>query len=237
MKYSVISFFWKLIITFFVQTNYDNITIRNCTLVDWDSYAVYFQNGENNTIEFLEIYGNSYGGVSFASDIRGTVKNCTIHDLTYIAIHSNFGHNLTVENNTIYNYDRGLDYGVYLSNTRNASVSKNRITNLTNHGIYISNTWNTTLWDNFLNNTNNVEFKNTIEWNRWNITEIAGTRIYGSGNLGGNYWANASGSGYSDSCTDGDADNFCDDPLILTNMVICTPTVNCSGNTDYLPYA
>ena len=61
--------------------------------------------------------------------------------------------------------------------------------------------------------------------NIWNTDKEIGTRIYGAGDyIGGNYWATADGTGYSETCIDDDGDNFCDEPLVLE-----------TGNTDYLP--
>ena len=60
--------------------------------------------------------------------------------------------------------------------------------------------------------------------NIWNITKTVGTNIIGGAYLGGNYWTNPSGTGYSDTCTDADKDGFCDNSYTVA-----------TGNIDYLP--
>ena len=53
--------------------------------------------------------------------------------------------------------------------------------------------------------------------------------------IGGNYYSNPTGTGFSETCGDTDTDGICDLAFNLTNEVACTPGVNCSINaTDYL---
>ena len=69
----------------------------------------------------------------------------------------------------------------------------------------------------------------TVYANNWNTTRQAGQRIYGSGTeIGGNYWANPSGTGYSQTCTDAVPvpDGFCDSAYTLSAT---------EPNIDYLP--
>jgi len=64
--------------------------------------------------------------------------------------------------------------------------------------------------------------------NYFNTTKQSGTRIYSNGDyIGGNYYTNSIGNGYSDNCSDSDYDGFCDDPLNLFNGLAW----------DYLPYS
>jgi hypothetical protein len=72
-------------------------------------------------------------------------------------------------------------------------------------------------------NVSGVSFAGT-NINYWNTTRQRGTRIYSAGTeIGGNYWTNPDGNGYSDTCTDADKDGFCDDPYVLA-----------TDNIDYL---
>jgi len=71
-----------------------------------------------------------------------------------------------------------------------------------------------------------IKFYNT----EFNTTKQNGNRIYGLGtDIGGNYWTNSYGSGYSDTCNDNNIDGFCDEPLVLRDS---NDTVD---NIDYLP--
>lgn len=57
-----------------------------------------------------------------------------------------------------------------------------------------------------------------------NTTKTAGTNIVGRSYIGGNYWTNPTGSGYSDYCANLDSDHICDSPYSLD-----------TNNIDYLP--
>ena len=120
----------------------------------------------------------------------------------------------------------GWDYGILLE-----SSSKNTIINSTffnnAQGMFFSASPNNNIYNNMFNNTNNIEFYGTGSNNSWNITKQKGARIYSDGNyIGGNYWANFTGEGYSDNCDDSDMDGFCDEEYIITED---------ENNVDYLP--
>jgi hypothetical protein len=101
----------------------------------------------------------------------------------------------------------------------------NIIQDSSSYGIYISSGSNSSIYNNLLNNTNNVGLVRLSGTQYWNITRQTGTRIYSLGNeIGGNYYTNPSGNGYSDTCDDNNTDGICDSSYILN-----------SNNTDYLP--
>jgi hypothetical protein len=99
--------------------------------------------------------------------------------------------------------------------------------NCGDYGIYLYSSQNNLIYNNLFNNTNNFYFKGNIYPNSWNTTKQLGQRIYSPGNyIGGNYWTNPTGNGFSDTCTDADNDEFCDSSY----------TLNSTGpNIDYLP--
>jgi parallel beta-helix repeat protein len=71
--------------------------------------------------------------------------------------------------------------------------------------------------------------------NHWNTTNQTGNRIYSNGTqIGGNYYTNSSGNGFSDNCADVDKDGFCDDDYNVTTNSACSGAT-CGNNTDYLP--
>ncbi len=127
--------------------------------------------------------------------------------------------NLTIKNCIVMNFSDGM----YLDNSSNNTLTNNTITINTNGGIYIDSSANNTIYNNFFNNTNNFNITGS-NINYWNTTKQSGTRIYSNGTqIGGNYWTNPSGNGYSDTCNDYDNDDFCDEPYNLS-----------TGNWDYL---
>jgi len=60
--------------------------------------------------------------------------------------------------------------------------------------------------------------------NYWNTSKTAGTNIIGGPYIGGNFWANPSGTGFSETCSDADVDGICDSSYWLA-----------ADNIDYLP--
>jgi parallel beta-helix repeat protein len=93
-------------------------------------------------------------------------------------------------------------------------------------GIYFVNSGDNLIYNNIINTSQTpVCFGDTVYANQWNTARRSGTRIYSNGTeIGGNYWTNPDGTGYSDTCEDSNKDGFCDQPYVLAE-----------NNTDYLP--
>lgn len=201
-----------------------NVTIINAS--DPNSHVIYVsqQNGVN--ISNFTVTGGTGGG----------------HTSRSAGIYLSLTTNTTLSNNNVSkNY-----YGIYLFsaintnlsdnnvNTNNLGIflmfsSKNRITNNTivlniNYGISFSSS-NNTIYNNFFNNTNNF-INSSSGINRWNISKQTTTNIVGGPDIGGNFWDNLSGTGFSRTCTDANLDGICDSSYMLS-----------TGNEDYLPLA
>jgi parallel beta-helix repeat protein len=227
-----------------------NITIKNCVVTDWGDAGVYVENAKgnifsnislnsnpddnfdfelnglsdtNNKILNVTITNGGYG-IYFYYGSGNTIENVSIINITNEAIYfssgtPNLGNNL-VANSTVINAGKGIE--VYHSD--NNVIYSNIIKN-SSYGVYIISSQNNTFYNNLFNNTNNFYFGGTVYANNWNTTRQSGTRIYSPGTeIGGNYWTNLSGNGYSDTCTDADNDGFCDSPYTLA-----------TDNIDYLP--
>ncbi|MCK5063136.1 MAG: right-handed parallel beta-helix repeat-containing protein, partial [Candidatus Aenigmarchaeota archaeon] len=115
--------------------------------------------------------------------------------------------------------------GAYFNFSENNTVVNNTVSGNKGYGIYMNSSSGSTIYNNLFNNTNNFGFSGTIYANDWNTTKQTGTRIYSYGTqIGGNYYTNSTGNGYSDTCTDSDKDGFCDNSYTLG-----------TNNIDYLP--
>jgi Concanavalin A-like lectin/glucanases superfamily/Periplasmic copper-binding protein (NosD) len=69
----------------------------------------------------------------------------------------------------------------------------------------------------------------------FNTTKQSGSKIYPSGSvIGGNFYADSSGSGYSETCADVDLNGFCD---VAYDVVLDDECDGCSSNSDFLPYS
>jgi len=105
--------------------------------------------------------------------------------------------------------------GILLNNTELTTITGNSIID-NEYGLSLSDSQANTISNNALNNSMNIHLLSGQGMaNIWNISEIAGRNIAGGCMLGGNYWADPYGTGFSQVCTDADYDGFCDDPLIL----------------------
>lgn len=180
------------------------ITVKNCKITGWKK-GVYFYNTNKNTFQNLDVYSNDYGIYLYDSDEN---------QLNYSRINSN--------TEGLY-----LDWGSWSNEIKNSRILSNNI------GVEIN-------WGAKYNKFYNNEFKNSVNYkigkhpttsesppNHWNTTRQIGERIYSLGNeIGGNYWTNLMGNGYSDTCEDNDCDGFCDEPYNITND---------GKNTDFLP--
>ena len=112
-------------------------------------------------------------------------------------------------------------YGVFLHHSHENRIHSS-IFQQDYYGIYFYYSSNNSVYNNLFNNTGIYVHDSP---NYWNVTLQPGKRIYSPGtHIGGNYWTNSTGNGYSDICNDTDKDGFCDNPYSIA-----------SNNTDYLP--
>ena len=180
-------------------------------------------------------------GISFAccggSDIvsDNMILNCSTGVDTY-------DRGIDIRNNTIMNCFHGIDIdqssgtGVYNNTILSCSVG---ISIDTSYGVEILNNIITSsiecgisipdqksgerICNNYFNNTINIMLGNNSGCT-WNTSHASGINIVGGPYLGGNYWANPNGTGFSQICTDSDGDWICDSPY------------NVNGNDfDFLP--
>ena len=206
LKFSPSSYGWRY---FVVQSN--NVTISNSNFSNTDVWSDY----SNNVTIFNSNFNDAFARSDYSNNV--TISNSIFNNQGIGFYNSNNG---TVYNVSISSSDF---FGIYLSTSNFITISNSRIQNCT-YGIRLRNSANNSIYNNLFNNTNNFGFSGAIYPNYWNTTRQTGTRVYSFGNeIGGNYWTNATGNGYSDTCTDADKDGFCDDPYVLA-----------TDNVDYL---
>ena len=129
--------------------------------------------------------------------------------------------NIFIENNEVY----GIEYGVVLgAGAVKYIVRDNRVYDNT-YGIgFGEGSTNHLIYNNFFNNSN--DYVGNAQFNFWNTAQQEGPNIIGGPFIGGNYWANPDGTGFSQTCEDSDSNGFCDDSYALGE-----------NNIDYLPLA
>ncbi|MEM1544641.1 MAG: DUF2341 domain-containing protein [Candidatus Bathyarchaeia archaeon] len=202
-----------------------NITANNVTLnclghtIDgiYEGYGIYVENAQNVRIENCKI-AEWETGLVLVNTSFSTFSNMEIYRCNN-GIWLNSGQNNAIFSMEIYRCNNGI----WLNSGQNNAIFSNIIQNNT-YGIKIGEASENIIYNNFFNNTNNFYFS-YIYSNYWNTTKQEGFRIYSPGaEIGGNYWTNPEGSGYSDTCDDSDKDGFCDQPYVLNE-----------NNIDYMP--
>jgi parallel beta-helix repeat protein len=182
-----------------------NITIKNCALTDWDT-GIGFTYSDSNILSNITANSNSVRAIIFSNSSSNTLTDI------------------------IANYNR---FAIWLENSSSNTINNSIIQDNTDYGIYLTSSAGSLganiIYNNLFNNTNNFGFTGDIYANNWNTTRQTGTRIYSAGiEIGGNYWTNSAGNGYSDTCTDANHDGFCDTTYIIDPG-------QTGNNTDYLP--
>ncbi|MEM4218855.1 MAG: NosD domain-containing protein, partial [Candidatus Micrarchaeia archaeon] len=217
--------------TFINSTIYDNTynlflegyeetqNIDTSNLVD--GKPVYWIKDATNTV-----YDSSTNAGLFACF---NCNNITVKDLVL----SKNSHGILLKGTTnsfISNITASSNYfGIYLEDSSNNSLSNNTA-NSNENGIYLDSSSNNFIYNNFFNNTNNVVFDGNIYENFWNTTlnctPGSSQNIIGGDCIGGNFWADPSGTGFSETCTDNDGNGICDEAYELA-----------TNNIDFLPLA
>jgi len=224
------------------NSNYN--TIQSITFYNNSGEGFYLKSSSSNTITNITSYNNSGDGLLLESSSRNNFTNITSYSNTdgfYIEYSSNnilqsitsynnsyegfyfdSSSNNTLQSITSYsNYD-GINFYSSSSNT----ISNSRIEGNTNYGIYMDDSScnnNNLFYNNYINNTNNMYLVSCAD-NMWNTTKTLRTNIIGGQYIAGNYWTNPSGTGFSDTCEDGNGDGICDSSYTLD-----------ANNIDYLP--
>ena len=203
--------------TYGVYTNesvpLSNITIKNLKVSNYDK-GIFFGRVENGTIENSVMTANTIGIEISQSNYNKNilVRNNSALGNSNTGIYFGYVDNGTIENNTADSngYGISLDYNCFNITVRNNFISSNSIIGFDLSTEYVE------VYNNFFNNSENVGgyIPGLEPPVILNTTPKYGQRIYGTGILGGNFWASPSGDGFSETCNDTDANGFCDEELI-----------------------
>ncbi|MFH1072641.1 MAG: NosD domain-containing protein [Nanoarchaeota archaeon] len=220
-----------------------NVVVRNCIVTDFDFGIVSY--GNFNLIQNNTADNNIWAGITLNStqdtrvinnrarnndqdgiDILDGTHNDVLDNLVQAnqwGISPQWSTGTKIGNNDINN---GNDIGIVILSSTTSNVTFNRVTLNNLSGIAIdSASPNNLIYNNYFKNTANTDMQPPPSANQWNVGRQPGLRVYGAGNeIGGNYWTNPAGNGYSDLCADANVDGFCDTPFTIT-----------ANNVDNLP--
>ncbi|WP_164888545.1 PGF-pre-PGF domain-containing protein [Methanosarcina sp. MSH10X1] len=134
---------------------------------------------------------------------------------SYAGIYLSECNNCILEQNKILNNG----YGAYLLLSKGNTLSGNVISSNGVYGLFVCpRSDNNLVFNNYFNNSVNAEIKNGIG-NAYNIVKAEGLNIVGGSHLGGNFWAEPDGTGFSETAVDADEDGIADSAYRLTNSI------------------
>ena len=224
----------------------DSNTFTNTSANSNTQYGIYLLGSTSNTFNNVTADNNSYSGIYFSSGSGSNIlTNVTANDNEQNGIYisgsgSNTFKNVTANSNNWHGIRVGTysdsnnfinitansnsEYGIFLYYSDSNTIKESEFWNNTQAGVYSYGDSNSNvIYNNLFNNTLNFGYLG-IGNNSWNTTQTTGTNIVGQGWIGGNYWANPTGNGYSDTCWDRTGDYICENSYTLA-----------ADNTDYLP--
>ncbi len=186
---------------------YNLIIGNNITVKGASSYGIYLLSGSrynniswnnfnllNSSSVAIRLHSASSNNSFIGNNITATATGSLGFDLT-----SN-----TDENKLINNSVRSSSYALRIISGNANSIYNNIFNSTTNNLVSMSST------PNFIN--------------KLNTTKTAAINILGGNNIGGNYWARSSGTGFSQTCQDVNLDGICDSVYSIN-----------AYNKDYLP--
>lgn len=234
------------------ESSYGNNASEN-SIISYkpSSHGIYLlSSSDNNKLEknvVITENSSSYGiYLEYGTDLNDIINNSITtfgegsHGIYFKSASANIINKNDIE---VFNFS---SYGLYISlNSDNNSIANNSMVSVQSYSIYLGNTTaykpeNNSIYNNLLNGSN-IPVNGTSGWesipNNWSISATLGYRIYGNGtHIGGNYYTNSTGDGFSDTCIDDDWNGFCDLQYNISTNGGCNETEGtCGINTDYLP--
>jgi len=188
-----------------------NLSSNILTISGNVSYGIYSEMSENSSLLFYNNVITTSANHSDGIHLRGNNYN-----------------NISSNNITTSGYD---SFGVYFNQSHNITLSNNIIKTgkSDSYVLCLLTSSNVTFYNNIFNASTSgsgVNITNS-DLSYFNTTNSSATNIVGKSYIGGNFWTNTQGNGYSDLCTNLDSDYFCDSAY---NIVTAS-----NDNRDYLP--
>src|SRR5659263_529585 len=185
--------------------------------------GIFLGSSSNNTLSSNNALDNSGDGIFLGSSSNNTLSSNNASSNNHGIWLSDSSNNVLNGNNASNNGGYNGGHGIYLSSSSHNTLSGNNASLNNLDGIVLYSSSNNKIYNNIFSNTKTFWIYGS-NINAWNITKTLGTSIIGSPNLGGNFWDNTDGTGFSQTCPDGDGDGVCNSIYTLD-----------SNNIDYFP--
>jgi|GEM_PF-3562965 len=215
-----------------------NVVVDDSDLSD-SNVGVLVESSDDNEIRDTVVDGNSINGIQLGYTRDTVVSNVTATGNGENGIEVGDSSGATVANSTATaNGEEGVwlggssgttvkdttastnGFGIHLGDADGNTIRSNELRNNREGGINVYNSGSNTIYDNLFENTDNVDFDPPHQTNAWNVAETAGTNVLGGTTVGGNYWANPDGTGFSQTCTDADSDGICDSSFTVNDSQV-----------------
>ncbi len=181
-----------------------------------ESYTGIYLSGCNNCIiENSKIQNNGHGIYLLRSKGNTLSNNKVTNNGDYGILFSTATDNILSGNTASDNRGRGIHIGTSNGNT----LSGNTISSNGVYGLFVCPKSNNNLvYNNYFNNTVNAEIRNGIG-NAYHTAKTEGINIIGGPYLGGNFWAEPDGTGFSETAIDADGDGIAESSYRLSNSI------------------
>lgn len=207
---------------------------------------------------YIQINGLKFSGAKNAGYSGISVSNCSSckiqsNKLVYNSrgLYLVYSKKCTVSNNIATDDDT---YGIVLANTHNSTISGNQAHNNA-RGLYVGSSDSNMIFGNnvsgnsvigfficgysdrnsvYNNYFNDFTVKNGIG-NSYNTAKTTGPNIIGGSYIGGNFWGNPSGTGFSQTAKDANGDGFSDEPYKSISGSIYTDNLPLTYNRGSNP--
>ncbi len=205
-----------------LSSDHNNITGNNVSTSRYSGIAMWFSGSNNITGNRASRNGDSgiYLEASVNNALNSNIVTGNQHGITLNFISDG---NM-VSGNTVSANDEGFLFGasdnpVFTGKfctkchaggqTGFNMLTGNIVTSNRQYGIFINSSGSNTIYNNLF--SNNLNYGSALSGkNILNISKTAGTNVVGGPYLGGNVWSLPDGSGYSQTCMDGEGDGICD---------------------------
>lgn len=170
----------------------NNCTIENNKILN-NGYGIYLLNSKGNKLSNNVIKNNGEYGILLSTSTNNTLSGNTASD--------------------------NKDTGIHISTSNGNTLTGNNVSSNDVYGLFVCpESDDNLIYNNYFNNTVNAKIQNGLG-NAYNITKTEGENIVGGSYLGGNFWAEPGGEGFSDTAVDADGDGIADSEYRLSQSI------------------